>query len=613
MDERVRRPLAGWLAVFTALFLLLSGCAEQTPPHVLAAPSPAGPVKPPAQKQAEDLVARMEDLSNRVEQEDLDDAATAEVLKAISTTLQSYFDAPEPVRGNPRVQGALERMCDEALQVELDSNAAPETPDASEASPTDELLHLTTFLSPQDLKSTYAAVQKAVAESNPGFDVPTNDAVLTYVNLFQTKLKDWFTRALARGQPYIPKMKEIFKDEGVPPSLVYLAIVESAFNPQATSRAKAVGMWQFIAGTAKRYDLTVDFWEDQRKDPELAARAAARYLKDLHGMFNDWQLALAAYNTGEGKIQRFVDRKPDADFWDMRKSRRGLHRETREYVPAIMAAILMATNPAAYGIDVPQDAGAPSVATVAIETPMDLRVLAKCADVSVETLQSMNPSLRRIMTPPRAFDLRIPARSLDGFQAKLDTVPDADKVAVAMHTVGRGESLVSIARRYHVSAEAIRLANRLPSRRVRTGTSLVIPLGAAASDPALYAEEGPSSRSGSRVYKVRRGDTLASISRRTGVSVEDLRAINRLESGKLRPGQRLVLETPKTLPQQAKAARGAVAASQQRGQPRVHNVKAGDTLWDISRAYGVTLDQLCRANRITQSHQLHLGDTIIIP
>lgn len=604
------RPTGLPLLAF-ALATILLGCAEQKPPQPL--PPPAAPiVVRPGQEQVDKLVAEMERLSNRVEQEDLDDAATAQVLREISVALQAYFDAPETVRANPKVQGALERMCDESLQVELDANAAPETPSQEESSPRDELLHITTFISPQDLKTTYEAVKRAEAESNPDFQIETNDAVLTYVNLFQSKLKIWYTRALMRGQPYVPKMKEIFKDEGVPTSLVYLAIVESAFNPLAVSRAKAVGMWQFIQGTAQRYGLTVDFWEDQRKDPEMAARAAARYLKDLHGMFGDWQLSLAAYNTGEGRIHRFVNKKPGADFWDMR-SGRALRRETREYVPAIIAAILLATNPGAYGIEVPPESQGSSTATVAVEKATDLRVLAKCADLSVEALQEMNPSLRRIMTPPRKFDLKIPARSLEGFQAKLDALPESERVAVAMHTVARGENLNSIARKYHVNAEAIRLANRLPNRRVARGTSLVIPLGSAAADPSLYAEEGRAAhKGGTRVYKVRRGDTLASVARRTGVPVDQLREINHLPSNDLRPGQRLVLDAASgaIVPAQATSKGGGRGET---GKARIHHVKAGDTLWDIARHYGTTIDQLCRSNRITPSHQLHLGDSIIIP
>lgn len=614
-SEVGRRRAGGAFLLALAMALLLVGCAEQAPPVAVPAPPPAA-AKPPGQEQVDKLVAEMERLSNRVEAEDLDDAAEAQVLSEMAAVLNAYFAAPEAVRKHPRLQGALERMCDEALQVELDMNAAPETAEQEEVSPRDELLGVTTFLSPDELKATYDAVTKAVAEANPGFEITANDAVLTYVNLFQNKLRNWYTRALTRGQPYVPKMKEVFKDEGVPPSLVYLAIVESAFNPQATSRAKAVGMWQFIQGTGLRYGLTIDFWEDQRKDPELAARAAARYLKDLHGMFGDWQLALAAYNTGEGRIQRYVNKRPEDDFWDMRSNRKALKRETREYVPAILAAILLASNPKAYGIEPPPDVPPPAIAKVTIDSATDLRVLAKCAGLSVEELQELNPSLRRIMTPPRKFDLKIPAGNLEGFQARLDAVPESERVAVAMHTVARGESLGTIARKYHVSTESIRLANRIPGRKgVPVGTALVIPLGQAASDPVLYAEERGAARSSAKVYKVRKGDTLATISRRTGVPVDRLKEINHLTSNDLRPGQRLVLEAPPHPVVQARAApKGSPGPSSgAKAEPKVYHIKAGDTLWDIARRYGITLDQLCRANRISPSHQFHPGDTLIIP
>jgi membrane-bound lytic murein transglycosylase D len=224
----------------------------------------------------------------------------------------------------------------------------------------------------------------------------------------------------------------------------------------------------------------------------------------------------------------------------------------------------------------------------------------------------MNPSLRRIMTPPRKFDLKIPARSLDGFHTKLAALPESERVAVAMHKVARGESLNSIARKYHVNAEAIRLANRLPSRRVSTGTSLVIPLGSAAADPSLYAEEGRTARKGgARVYKVKRGDSLASISRRTGIPVAQLKKINDLASNDLRPGQRLVLDAS-SIPI-TPAPTSSKAGEPRTTQPKVHHVVAGDTLWDIARHYRTTVNQLCRANRITASHKLHLGDTIVIP
>lgn len=594
---------------------LLAGCAEQKPPQA-AIPSVQPAPKPSEPKPSEKLAADMERLSQKAADPELDSGQADGVMNEMQAVMQAYLGAPPEVQRDPKVQGALDRMCDAALDLELDANSAP--PEAADSgngeAPTEDLLGVTTFLSPEDLKSTYETVEKALAQVNLGFEVQTNDAILAYVNTFQNKLRDWFERALVRGAPYVPKMQQIFKDEGIPPSLVYLAIVESAFNPNAVSRAKAVGMWQFISGTAQRYGLVVDFWEDQRRDPERAARAAAKYLKDLHGMFGDWQFALAAYNCGEGKILKYQNRHPDTDpdFWKMRNSRY-LRRETREYVPAIMAAILLANNPRAYGFDVPPPGPAADTATVTIPQATDLRVLAKCANVSVEELQALNPSLKRYMTPPRPFELHLPATDLEGFQARLEAVPSDERLAVAMHTVARGETLASIARKYHTSQEAIRLANRLRTKHVAGGQSLVIPLGQAASDPALYAEEGRASRHGSKVYKVRRGDTLAAISRRSGVPVETLRSVNQLKNDDLRPGQRLVLGEPAGSAKAGRVAQPQGKAPVSAGKSRVHHVQQGDTLWDLARRYGTTVDHICRANRISPGHTLNLGDSLVIP
>ena len=214
------------------------------------------------------------------------------------------------------------------------------------------------------------------------------------------------------------------------------------------------------------------------------------------------------------------------------------------------------------------------------------------------------------MTPPRPFELRIPASALQGFQARLDAVPPEEKIAVAMHKVERGESLASIARAYKSSSEAIRLANRMRSRRVSVGQSLVVPLGAAASDPSLYGEDGRWKGRGSKVYKVRSGDSLYAISRRTGVPVADLRSLNHLSGNDLRPGQRLILS------EAAAPVRGKETERAPRTRPegqRIHHVQQGDTLWDLERRYGSSVDRICRANRISPGHRLQLGDTLVIP
>lgn len=623
------------------------------------------------------LDAEMEGLSSKADDPDLSDAQATEVVGKMSGALDRYFSEPVPEQDDPKLQGAVSRMCDQALQIELDANAAPA--DAEDESPKDDLLHITTFVSAADLKKTYLEVEKNLNESKLGFAIPTNKAVLTYVNLYQTKLHDWFQRALDRGAPYIPKMQEIFRDEGVPPSLVYLAIVESAFNPNAVSRARAVGMWQFIAGTARRYDLKVDFWQDQRRDPEMAARASARYLKDLYGMFHDWQLALAAYNGGEGKIQRYLQRHPDGDFWSIRKTRY-IRRQTREYVPAILAAILLASNPQAYGFTAPADPPIQPTAMVSIDKSTDIRVLARCAQIPAKELEAMNPSLRRLITPPGGFQLRIPANRFTGFKMALAKVPDSKRVPVTVYTVRRGDNLGRIARHYKVSVGAIRLANRIRGHMIFPRQKLIIPLGLGAADPTLYREShARRSYRGGRVYRVRRGDTLSGIASRTGVPVYRLKSINNLRSDMLRPGQRLVLrggsggsEVAMSKPRRNTRSRGGerihrvrrgdtlsgiarrtgvpvyrlkalnnlssdvlhpgqrlvlggpsggseVAMSEARrndrtrGGERIHHVRQGDTLWDLARRYGTTVDRICRANRISRSHRLRLGDTLLIP
>ncbi|MGC8763668.1 MAG: LysM peptidoglycan-binding domain-containing protein [Acidobacteriota bacterium] len=611
-DTRPPQPFLGPkspTALFLAVLALgLLACAPGGPPPVSQPPVEAAPAVPPEVARAKALAEQAEALCQRAEEPDLSDEESRRLLQAMDALFDEALDEPPAVLSDPRLQGTLNRMADLALQLDLDANAAPPEAPPEEESPKDTLLKEATFLSPADLQATLAQVEASLKEVSVGLEVPASDpAVLAYVNLYQTRLRKWFASALERGAPYVPRMQEIFRDEGVPPSLVYLAIVESAFHPGAVSRARAVGMWQFVAGTAQRYGLTVDFWEDQRLDPELSARASARYLKDLRQMLGNWSLALASYNCGEAKVLRYQQRKPSATFQELCKAR-VFRRETREYVPAIYAAILVASNPAAYGFASPEADPPEPTATVPLTEATDLRVLARCAQVPVEELQKLNPSLKRLVTPPREYLLRIPAQNYDAFRAAFEAVPPEERLAVAIHTVQKGENLASIARHYKTSAEAIRLANLLKSRRVSPGQSLVVPLGPAASDPSLYAERRPTPSRAARVYRVKAGETLASVSRATGISVERLRELNNLATDRLKPGQRLVLAEEGRAPR-----RDSTHPSPATGGPRVHHIQAGDTLWDLARRYGTTVEKICRANRISPGKRLNLGDTLIIP
>lgn len=596
-------PAAG----IAAGLVLFSACVPtQGPKPVAALPAPPPALIPSTEE--ESLFAKLSALGDRAESPGLTEAEEDALVAEISEAFEVFLREPLQVRSSPRNQAALERLADLALQMELDANASPPAPPPSEeGTPLEALIAETTFLPEGDLQATLEAVRRAQASVQLNLPVPSErPEVLVYVNLYQNRYRNWFAGTLERSAPWVPTLQRIFKDEGVPPELVYLAAVESAFRTDAVSRAKAVGMWQFIPGTARRYNLAVDYWEDQRLDPEVAARASARYLKDLYDLFGDWPLALASYNAGEFKVLRGAKRMKNPSFWELRKTK-FLRRETREYVPAIFAAVLIGTNPEAYGFSRPQGALDP-YAAVPLGRAMDLRLLARCADLPVEALRAQNPSLKRLVTPPRSFRLKLPPERLEQFQAALAAVPENEQLAVAVHTVGPGETLQTIAKRYQVTTSLLRTVNRLSSNRVKPGTQLAVPTGVSASDPTLYAEERSQRRPAQRIYRVRKGDTLASVAARTGVPAETLKEMNHIQGSALRVGQRLVLATVDARPQPAP---GASRPGPAKG--RVHHVAQGDSLYQLAVTYGTTVEKICRLNRISRGKVLHLGDSILIP
>ena len=235
-------------------------------------------------------------------------------------------------------------------------------------------------------EATRVLAAEAVEQETNDLPIELNDPVLTCIDLYQGRLKDWFETALGRGQKFLPHIQEIFASEGIPRDLAYLAMVESAFRPVAYSRAKAKGVWQFISATGKRYGLQQDWWVDERSDTEKATRAAARYLKDLYAMFGDWNLAMAAYNAGEGKIQRGIERYKTNDYWKLRQTK-ALRRETKNYVPLILAAVVVGKAPEKYGI-VARAEEPVAVERVPVEGAVDLRVIAECTESPVRPCRS---------------------------------------------------------------------------------------------------------------------------------------------------------------------------------------------------------------------------------
>jgi peptidoglycan lytic transglycosylase D len=309
-----------------------------------------------------------------------------------------------------------------------------------------------------------------------GLPIELNDAVRATIHLYRNGMRDWFSGALSRGARYLPAIRDAFVAEGLPPELAYVALVESEFRAEAVSGAKAKGFWQFMPATGRRFGLAQDSWVDERSDTEKATRAAAQYLRHLHDVFEDWNLALAAYNAGEGTVRRAIRRHGTSDFWELARAR-ALPRETRDYVPRIQAAILVAGSPQRYGFEIDHiDPAEPlAVDTVEVDGPFALRDVARCTGLDLDTLQDLNPVLVRRATPAhRTFDLRVPAGSADGVAACLESVPQ-----VKTHVVrGRGVTLAVVARKYGTRVSDLARVNGLATQsrlKLARGTELIIP------------------------------------------------------------------------------------------------------------------------------------------
>jgi membrane-bound lytic murein transglycosylase D len=390
-----------------------------------------------------------------------------------------------------------------------------------------------------------------VTEDEITYDVPIiiNESVEAHIEYFQTVIRDRFELWLSRSGRYIPLMKETFKSYGLPEDLVFVALIESGFNPVAYSRAKAVGPWQFIRSTGKKYGLRIDDWVDERRDPVKSTIAAAKYLRDLYNMFESWPLALASYNAGEGRVMRAMARTRSDDFWDLRTSRY-LRRETKNYVPKYMAATIIAKNPEKYGFKL--DLWEPlQFDEVIIESPTDLRVIAQAAGVPYQDLRELNPELRSTITPLNYKDyvLKLPYGTKQAFFENFATIPPEKRMIQLRHRIRKGETLSTLSRRYGTSVQAIRELNGLTrGHTIRQGNYLLIPMSSKVAarqerverNQSSIADEDPELKK--ITYKVRRGDTLWRISKNFNVSVSMIRKWNGLHhTSTLRAGERLVL------------------------------------------------------------------------
>jgi membrane-bound lytic murein transglycosylase D len=348
---------------------------------------------------------------------------------------------------------------------------------------------------------------------------------------------------LNRAGRYREMISRVLREEGVPQDLIYLAQAESAFQPLALSRAGARGIWQFVAYRGQEYGLRHTWWIDERQDPEKATRAAAQHLRDLYNLFGDWYLAMAAYNCGPGNVQKGIERTGYADFWELYK-RKVLPRETKNYVPIIIALTLIAKDAAHYNIQAAPEA---PVATDVVKPgrAIDLRLVAETIDVDLDTLRALNPSLLRMATPEDpSFELHLPQGTASRFSAEIADIPRDKWVSWRRHRVESGETLTSIAKKYRVTAAAIADANSLErGAGLNAGEKLIIPAAA------------PQSETKRRLvsYRVRRGETLGGIADRFSVDTEDIRKWNRLKSKRVSRGMVLRIYTIGGAPEASRA------------------------------------------------------------
>jgi membrane-bound lytic murein transglycosylase D len=452
--------------------------------------------------------------------------------QAVEKLLESDLD----IQGDDRLSGEFDKLAEDVYAAEAAALERGDTlsPHNYVPSPLESFSGLTFPVDPR-IKQRAQQELKAVRSDLPLVSNDYVEGVLTYL---QNQGRGYITTALKRLGIYQPLISDTLRKEGIPQDLIYLAALESAFNPYALSRAGAKGIWQFMLGTGLLCGLKRDRWVDEREDPVKSTQAAARHLKDLYQMFGDWSLAMAAYDSGPLTVQAAVERTGYADYWTLRKLH-ALPSETEDYVPIFMATLMIAKDPKAYGFDVQPDPPL-SVDQVIVGTPTDLRLVAQLIDTPVEELTRLNPSLLRWTTPPNSpqFALNLPKGTKELFEQRVAAIPEDKRIWWRAHKVEEGETLSSIAKKLHVSLVALREVNRLDNKSaLEQGTHLVVPLAPGKeSSLARVREGGP--RYAVR-YRVRAGDTLEFIADRYDVTPYQIRRWNNLKTSRLTPGKPL--------------------------------------------------------------------------
>jgi membrane-bound lytic murein transglycosylase D len=617
--------------------LFLSGCQQTVSKQVhvrppVAAPAPASapapapdygrlslplPAKPPAaialRRPAIDVLVEQVQKSFDKGQQDFTAGnvakAQADFDEAVNQILASGFRRD----ADPRLLKLFDEIGEATHSDELNADDTDEADEGTEEAtetpqqpaPIDDIADLTL---PAGDPRLAAKAERELIGVRHDLPLTVNDSVLQYLSFFTTtRGRAIVTRGLEREGRYGAMIRRVLREEGVPQDLIYLAQAESAFQPDAVSRAGARGIWQFMPYRGEEYDLERTLWVDERSDPEKATRAAARHLRDLYGMFGDWYLVMAAYNSGPLNVARGIERTGYADFWELQK-RNALPSETKNYVPIILALALVAKAPALYGVQVTPEKPVPAD-TITLDHPIDLHLVADAAGVDLDDIRALNPVLLHTATPNESgFHLLVPAGAAHAFDENIQQVPEDKWTSWRLHTTEQGETLSDIAKHYRVTVSALVAANHLePHAAVPAGFLLDVPT----APPAVRLVR----------YRVQRGDTLEGIADRFDVSVAQIRRWNHISGPRVRRGTRLRIYAggAPTEPARSGSAEHSGARVESVSAHRApaaesesYRVKGGETLYSIARAHRTTVSALKQANPFLGERSLQAGDVLAI-
>jgi membrane-bound lytic murein transglycosylase D len=588
------------IIVMLLLIGYFGGCSQQQKPVTAPAPESGETLKKGKDKMAEGKSQNNLDSGNaendRLVPDEGDSSAgeskpvkkkPAEILEE---ALDAYGDA-QAAWDKADIDTALAAL-DEAYGLIIKLDLGPDSPLLQEKNDLRLLIA-------QRIQEIYASHLIAVGENHRAIPLTENEYVNAEIKRFQTVERQYFLDAYQRSGLYRQMILEKLQKAGLPEELCWIPVIESGFKVKAYSRARALGLWQFISSTAYRFGLKRDRWIDERMDPEKSTKAAVQYLNELHAMFGDWTTALAAYNCGEFGVQRVIQAQRINyldNFWDLFVM---LPRETARFVPRFIATLLIIKNPETYGFTLPEPEVPVQIETVAVRKPIKLSSLSRFLKLEENSLEFLNPELRHQSTPDSEYPLKIPAGYRDRVQTAIDSLsrwipPEA---TTSIHYVRRGETVSGIARRYRTSVSAIARLNHL--RRnflIRPGQKLRV--------PSRYS---PARETGSRnlklirdkekqVYVVEQGDSLYQIAHSFNTSVDRIKKLNQLENNVLSVGQKLIIQPLKV--------EGSM----------LYTVQAGDTPYTIASHFGMSLAELLRLNGLHKRSRIYPGQQLwVIP